>query len=212
MKKGILFCLIIALMTNLFAQNKESIVLNPPSKDRGLTVIKALSQRASATKFDTTRISHQDMSDLLWAANGINRPETGKRTASSAMNSQDIDVFIFLETGVYIYNAQKHILELVVTGDNRKLFSNQETDSQPALICLLVSDISRFVRGENVQKLEWAAMDAGIVAQNILLFCTSIDMVGRPRAGMNKELIKKLLSLNETQYPLLNIPVSYKKE
>ncbi|MEW6507604.1 MAG: SagB/ThcOx family dehydrogenase [Bacteroidota bacterium] len=212
MKKGILICWIFALITNLFAQNKESIVLNPPSKDRGKTVINALSQRASVREFDTTRISHQDMSDLLWAANGINRPETGMRTASSAMNSQDIDIFIFIENGIYIYNAQQHILELVVNGDNRKIFSRQETDSHPPLICLLVSDISRFSRGENTQKLEWAAIDAGIVAQNILLFCTSIDMVGRPRAGMNKKIIKVLLSLNETQYPLLNIPISYKKD
>lgn len=212
MKKGILICLIFISMTNLFAQNKESIVLNPPGKDRGKTVINALWQRASVRKFDTTRVSHQDLSDLLWAANGINRPETGMRTASSAMNSQDIDIFVFKETGVYIYNAQQHILELVVKGDCRKLFSVREAYPYPPIIFLLVSDISRFSRGENAQKLEWAAIDAGIVAQNILLFCTSIDMAGRPRAGMNKELIKELLSLNETQYPLLNIPVSYQKE
>jgi len=212
MNKGVLICLIFAVMTNLFAQNKESIVLNSPSRDRGKTVIDALWQRASVREFDTTKVSHQDMSDLLWAANGINRPVTGMRTASSAMNSQDIDIFIFKETGVYIYNAQQHILELVVNNDNRKLFSGKETDPHPPLIFLLVSDMSRFSRGENTQKLVWAAIDAGIVAQNILLFCTSIDMVGRPRAGMNKELIKELLRLNETQYPLLNIPVSYKKD
>jgi nitroreductase len=75
-----------------------------------------------------------------------------------------------------------------------------------------VSDISRFRIGEETVKLEWAAIDAGIVAQNILLFCTSIDMVGRPRAFMNKESIKELLKLNEKQYPVLNIPVSYKKK
>jgi len=212
MKKRILISLLLVLMTNLFAQNKESIVLSPPSKDRGKTVISALAHRASVREFDTTKILLQDMSDLLWSANGINRPETGMRTASSAMNSQDIDIFVFNETGIYIYNAHQHSLELVVKGDNRKLFSRQETDTPPPLICLLVSDISRFSRGEDTQKLEWAAIDAGIVAQNILLFCTSIDMAGRPRAGMNRESIKKLLNLNKTQYPLLNIPVSYKKE
>ena len=149
------------------------------------------------------------MSDLIWAANVITRPETGMRTASSAMNSQDIDLFIFKETGVYIYNPSQHSIELVANGDNRKIFSREETNNHPPIIFLLVSDISRFSRGEYSQKLEWAAIDAGIVAQNILLFATSIDMVGRPRAGMNKELIKELLNLNETQFPLLNIPVSY---
>lgn len=212
MKKGILICLIFTLTTNLFAQNRESIVLNPPSKDRGKTVINALWHRESVREFDTKKISLQDLSDLLWAANGINRPESGKRTAPSALNAQDIDIYVFNETGVYIYNAQKQILEIVKSGDNRKLFSGQATDPQPSLILLLVSDISRFRMGENAQKLELAAMDAGIVAQNILLFCASIDMVGRPRAGMNKESIKELLSLNEAQYPMLNVPVSYKKD
>lgn len=212
MKKGVLICLILSLMINLSAQNNESIVLNPPSKDRGKTVIDAMWNRASPREFDTKKISHQDLSDLLWAANGINRPEDGKKTAPSAMNAQDVDVFVFNETGVYIYNAQKHSLDLVVKGDNRKIFSGPQDDSYPPLLLLLVSDISRFRVGDDALKLEWAAIDTGIVAQNILLFCTSIDMVGRPRAFMNKESIKELLSLNEKQYPILNIPVAYKKD
>lgn len=212
MKKGVLICLILSLMINLFAQNNESIVLNPPSKDRGKTVIDAMWNRASPREFDTKKISHQDLSDLLWAANGINRPEEGKRTAPSAMNAQDVDVYIFNDTGVYIYNAQKHSLDLVVKGDNRKIFSSPQDDYYPPLLLLLVSDISRFKMGDDALKLEWAAIDTGIVAQNILLFCTSIDMVGRPRAFMNKESIKELLSLNEKQYPILNIPVAYKKD
>ena len=212
MKKGVLICLILSLMINLSAQNNESIVLNPPSKDRGKTVIDAMWNRASPREFDTKKISHQDLSDLLWAANGINRPEDGKKTAPSAMNAQDVDVFVFNETGVYIYNAQKHSLDLVVKGDNRKIFSGPQDDCYPPLLLLLVSDISRFRVGDDALKLEWAAIDTGIVAQNILLFCTSIDMVGRPRAFMNKESIKELLSLNEKQYPILNIPVAYKKD
>jgi SagB-type dehydrogenase family enzyme len=213
MKKGVLICLIFAFTTNLPAQNSESIALNPPSKDRGRSVMSALWQRKSVRDFDTAKITHQDLSDLLWAANGINRPEEGKRTAPSALNAQDIDIYLFNETGVYVYNAKQHTLELVAKGDNRKLFSGPvATDSHPSLILLLVSDISRFRIGENTQKLEWAAMDAGIVAQNILLFCSSIDMVGRPRAGMNKQSIKELLHLNDQQCPMLNIPVSYKKD
>ena len=204
--------LCLVLVINVFTQNKDIIVLNAPDTDRGLTVMSALSLRVSVVEFDTTSISHQDMSDLLWAANGINRPETGKRTASSAMNAQDIDVFIFNETGVYLYNAQSHILELVAKGDNRVIFSGDEAGSNPPIICLLVSDISRFGTGDNLQKSEWAAIDAGIVAQNILLCCTSIGLTGRPRSGMNRKLIKELLGLKESQLPLLNIPVSYKKD
>ena len=210
MKKGVLICLIFLLVTNLFAQKSESIVLNPPSKDRGKSVIDAMWHRASPREFDTKKISHQDLSDLLWAANGINRPDEGKRTAPSAVNAQDVDVYVFNETGVYIYNAQKHTLELVVEGDNRKIFAGPQDDSYPPILLLLVSDISRFRIGEDALKLEWAAIDTGIVAQNILLFCTSIDMVGRPRAFMDKDTIKELLKLNDKQYPILNIPLAYK--
>lgn len=79
MKRKVLMYLCLVLVINVFTQNKDIIVLNAPDTDRGLTVMSALSLRVSVVEFDTTSISHQDMSDLLWAANGINRPETGKR-------------------------------------------------------------------------------------------------------------------------------------
>ncbi len=211
MNRVVLICLSFVIITGLFAQNSEPIELNPPSKERGSTVIQALAERASVREFDTTPISNQDLSDLLWAANGINRPESGLRTAPSAVNAQDIDVYVFIESGVYIYNAKEHILDMVVSGDQRRVFSAPDAEDYPPLLCLLVSDISRFRVGDDALKLQWAAMDAGIVSQNILLFATSVEMVGRPRASMDKELIKDMLSLSETQYPMLNIPVSYKK-
>jgi SagB-type dehydrogenase family enzyme len=198
------------MTTSLNAQYQEPIVLNPPDTNRGLPVMKALSLRASAQEFDSARINLQDMSDLLWAANGINRPEIGKKTASSALNAQDIDIYIFDRDGVYLYNAKEHIMEPIVDGDNRQLFSRQKDDPVPSILCLLVSDISRFKFGEDSLRLEWAAMDAGIVAQNILIFCSSVNLASRPRAGMNKEKIRELLKLKDTQYPMLNIPVAYK--
>ncbi len=212
MKIIIIYLCFILLTSSLFAQNLDFIVLNAPDTNRGLPVMKALSQRASVKEFDTTSITLQDMSDLLWAANGINRPENGKRTAPSAQNAQDIDIFVFNKSGIYLYNANEHILETIINEDKRQIFSRQENEPLPAIICLLVSDISRFKFGEDSLRLEWAAMDAGIVTQNILIFCASVDLVSRPRAGMNKEKIKELLKLNDTQYPMLNIPISYKKD
>ena len=92
MKKGVLICLIFAFTTNLPAQNSESIALNPPSKDRGKSVMSALWQRKSVRDFDTAKITHQDLSDLLWAANGINRPE--EEGLPSLLNAQDIDIYL----------------------------------------------------------------------------------------------------------------------
>jgi len=91
------FLLVSLLLTPLFlsAQNPKTIKLNEPNKKRGLPVMEALAVRASASQWSTQDLSAQDLSDLLWAANGINRPDNGKKTAPSAMNAQDVDIYVF---------------------------------------------------------------------------------------------------------------------
>jgi SagB-type dehydrogenase family enzyme len=175
-------------------------------------VMKALAHRASATKYDTADLKLQDLSDLLWAANGVNRPASGKRTAPSAINAQDIDVFVFMKKGVFLYDATKHTLNLVAEGDNRiSCAGKQEFETTPPLFCLLVSDISRFNRGNDSTRMVWAAEDAGIVSQNIAVFCASVGLATRPRASMDLKKLRELLKLKDSQYPILNNPVSYKK-
>ncbi len=199
---------IMSIMTIMFAQNNE-IKLPAPDLDRGLPVMQALSLRASATEFDTTDLNPQDISDLLWAANGINRPDSGKRTAPSAMNSQDIDVYVFTKEAVYLYEPQEHKLVFVAEGDNRLLVAGrQEAHAKAPVILLLVSDISKFKLGEDSLKMIWAAEDAGIVSQNIAIFCAGVGLSTRPRASMDIEAICELLKLSESQHPMLNNPVS----
>ena len=175
--------------------------------------MKALSLRASAKEFDTTKINLQDLSDLLWASNGVNRPELGKRTAPSAVNAQDIDVYVCMEQGIYLYNAKKHILDLIIDGDYRKLIAGrQDNFAKAPIFFLLVSDISRFSFGKDSLKLIWAAEDAGIVSQNISLFCASVGLATRPRVTMDYNKLREVLKLKESQYLILNNPVSYKKD
>ena len=203
-------CLILpAIFSN--AQTDNSVItLNAPDMNRGVSAMKAFSQRASTREFTSAQLKLQDLSDLLWAANGINRADEKKRTAPSAINAQDIDVYVLMSSGTYLYDAYKHQLTLVTAGDNRPVFSRNANDTLPALICVLVSDISRFNMGDDAQKREWAAMDAGIVSQNISVFCASAGLSTRPRAGMDKQKIKELLKLNDSQLPMMNQPVSYK--
>jgi SagB-type dehydrogenase family enzyme len=213
MKKIIILIGFTILAGSLFAQGTKTIVLNPPDTTRGLPVMKALSLRASAKEFDTTRINLQDLSDLLWASNGVNRPEVGKRTAPSALNAQDIDVYVFMKSGIYLYDAKKHLLELIVDNDYRNVIAGkQENVSKAPLICLLVSDISRFAFGKDSLKLVWAAEDAGIVSQNISLFCASVGLATRPRASMDQQKLREILKLKDSQHLMLNNPVSYKKD
>jgi len=254
------FLLVSLLLTPLFlsAQNPKTIKLNEPNKKRGLPVMEALAVRASASQWFTQDLSAQDLSDLLWAANGINRPDNGKKTAPSAMNAQDVDIYVFLKDGAYLYEAKTHSLIEVVSGDQRSLFFQprpprpagagqpgekppvpgqpgqqppkpgergqqppipptggsrpQEQQVMAPVVLLLVSDISRFRGGADDQKKEWAALDTGIVSQNISIFCAGTGLGTRPRSGMDREKLKELLKLKDTQLPLLNHPVSYKKQ
>ena len=212
--KNFSFCILLTILASpLFAQSTRSIILNPPDTTRGLAVMKALSLRASATEFDTAKIKLQDLSDLLWASNGINRHELGKRTAPSAMNAQDIDIYVCMESGIYLYDAKKHALDLVVDGDYRKLAAGrQENVAKAPAFCLLVSDISKFKFGQDSLKLTWAAIDAGIVSQNISIFCASVGLATRPRATMDQKKLSELLKLKKSQYLILNNPISYKKD
>jgi len=227
-------------------QELKPIKLNEPNKTRGVSVMEAFALRASVREWSDKDLSVQDLSDLLWAANGINRPD-GKRTAPSAMNAQDIDIYVFMKDGAYLYDAAGQMLKPVVAGDHRsevtarpggpgakpmaKPGEKPEAKPQmpppgakpeakpgpagpasPAPVQLfLISDISKFRMGETAGKLEIAALDAGIVSQNIALFCAGTGLVTRPRASMDKAKLKELLKLTDTQYPFLNNPVGYKK-
>ena len=194
------------------AQPLESIKLNEPNKDRGTSVMKALNERHSTREFSDEKLSLQDLSDLLWAANGINRPD-GRRTAATARNNQDIDVYAIMEEGAYFYDAVANELKLVAAGDFRELIADVQLSVKNAPVSLLVvSDISRF-KGLDVEKQKyWGALDAGIVSQNIMLFSSGCGLVTVPRVYMKADELKKALNLTETQIPMINNPVGYSKK
>jgi SagB-type dehydrogenase family enzyme len=193
------------------AADLKPIKLNPPSKDRGFTVMKSLSVRASAREYSDKSINLQDLSDLLWAANGINRPDKGLRTASSGMNAQDIDIYVILENGAYLYNAQNNSLEPVNSGDFRSQIAGQSYVKTAPVNLLLVSDMSRFKRGDDESKLVMAALDAGIVSQNISLYCASVGLVTVPRVGVEIKKMEDILKLKKSQRIFMNHPVGYPK-
>ena len=127
-----------------------------------------------------------------------------------SLNAQDIDIYVFMAEGVYLYNAGRQSLEPVASGDQRLLAAGRQVDiAEASVILLIVSDISRFTSGEEALKLSWAAMDAGLVSQNISLFCAGVGLSTRPRATMDLVKLKEVLKLKESQHPMLNNPVSY---
>jgi nitroreductase len=209
MKKIIVISVFVCFCSSMFSQDLKPIELLKPNKTRGLSVMQALEARASAREWSSQKLNLQDLSDLMWAADGINRPAEGKRTAASAMNAQDIDVYVLMEEGAYVYDAQKHFLNPVATGDYRDLTG--KTDAPVTIV--LVSDLSRFRAGDDAQKLGWANIDCGIVSQNIALFCSGNGIKTRPRASFpGADKIREALKLKDSQKILLNQPVGYEKK
>lgn len=209
--KTIRTSLIISLMmtaTILTAQDIQPVKLNAPDMSKGTTIMKAFSMRSSVTDVSDQRVSLQDLSDLLYAADGINRPESGKRTAPSAMNSQDIDIYVFLPEGVYLYDPKANILNPVIAGNHLGVIRGRGFDNA-TLFLLLVSDISRFRGGDETTRLGWSYMDGGIVSENISLFCAGAGLATRPRASMPAEELTRLLKLTPSQHLVLNHPVGY---
>lgn len=212
MKQLVLLLAMCATMTTLHAQDAGELKLNRPDLNRGVNVMKAFSDRHSDREFSTRELSLQDLSDLLWAANGVNRPGDGKRTAPSALNKQDVDIYVFLAKGVYLYDASKHVLKLVAEGDHRAVVAGRQDFVKQAPVSLVyVSDLSRFGMGLDEQVKLMGAMDVGIVSQNVNLFCAGVGLSTVPRASMDQEALRKLLKLSDTQVPMMNNPVGYSK-
>lgn len=212
-KKGFLMMFISASALSAAAQ--PEINLPAPSTTGGLSMMEALWNRHSDREFAPTMLSQQDLSDLLFAASGINRPESGKITAPSAMNMQEVDVYVFTTEGVYKYIPQGHKLEAVVAGDNRALIAGtpqfrQEFVLDAPISILLVANPQKFQR-PSPRNLLMAMADAGIMTQNVCLFCAAKGLAAVPRASMDDDGLKTLLSLPEQAVPALNIPVGYPK-
>jgi nitroreductase len=210
--KSILFLANLILFAfSVSAQEFAPIQLNAPSKERGANIMEALANRRSTREFSPEKLSLQDLSDLLWAANGINRPD-GRRTAATARNNQDIDVYAIMEEGSYLYDAKSHTLLPIAPGDHRGLIADAQASVKTAPVSLLmVSDLSRFVGLDPASRPIWGALDAGIVSQNIMLFASACGLVTVPRVYMKKEELKTVLRLSDTQIPMINNPVGYPK-
>ena len=198
--------LLVCLMLSVAAFAADKVIKLPkPNLNRTGAVMKALSERHSTREYASKSLSLSDLSDLLWAANGINRKESGMRTAPSALNKQDVDVYVVLPEGSYLYDAKNHQLTLVAEGDHRGAVKTAPVS------LVLISDLSRFGDAKSARSQLMGAMDSGIVSQNISIFCSAANIATVPRASMDNEQLKKVLKLKDSQMPMMNHPVGYFK-
>ena len=198
------------LLVGIAAMAQTRNLPKPNMQRKTLSVMETYKQRKSVREYSNKPLSDQDLSDLLWAAQGKNRAD-GHLTAPTAMNKQEIRLYVFTAKGVSLYNPQAHSLAQVATGDHRDIVAGRQDFAKTAPVSLvMVADFDKF--GAKNEHSQWmVGVDVGIVCQNINLFCSAAGLCTVPRGTMDQKAIQTLLKLNTNQIPVINNPVGYGK-
>ena len=181
----------------------NSIVLPAPTTLGGMPLMQALSERQSQRTFDETPLSLQVLSDLLWAAAGINRPALGGRTAPSAMNSQEVELYAALATGLYRYESTGHVLHLAATSDVRRVTGYQDFVDTAPLDLVYVANHARMKLIPAAQRESYASIAAGAMAQNVYLYCASTGLATVMRAWFDRAALSSAMALDADHQILL---------
>lgn len=215
LKKSALLLLTLAFMASPEIIGAQEIELPAHEKNSAkMSVSQALATRHSVREYSSKELSAQELSNVCWAAVGMSRDDN-HRTSPTAMNRQEIRLFVFDKNAVYEYMAKTNVLKQVVKGDHRDLLAGgkfpQKFVMDAPVTLLMVIDFDLF-KSQDEHARQMTCVDAGIVSENINLYCQAAGLVTVPRAQMDKEAISKLLGLSSRQLPILNNPIGYPKE
>jgi nitroreductase len=176
-----------------------------------MPLMEALKNRKSTREFTDRKLTPQTLSNLLWAAYGINRPD-GRRTAPSSVNWQTLDVYVALPEGMFLYDAKANILQPLLGEDIRALTGSQPYVGTAALNLVYVADLSRIPRDISTeQKTSIATADVGFIGQNVYLFCASEGLGCVVRGLVDKDALGKKMGLKPDQRVILAHSVGYPK-
>jgi SagB-type dehydrogenase family enzyme len=198
-----------------FAAEPTSIKLPPPDLIGGKSLMQSLQERQTSRSFGTKKLPLDLLSNLLWAACGINRQDSGKRTAPSASNRQEIDVYVAMEEGLYLYNVKAHALDLVLKTDLRRdttmlLQPSKGSVEGAPLQLIYVADLGRMAFYTNdEEKKFYSAADTGFIAQNVYLYCASAGLATVVRGMVNRDDLAKEMKLSDKQKITLVQAVGY---
>lgn len=202
---------IISVSFNLaLAEELKPVRLPSPRMNAGKPLMQALKERKSSRDFSNKPLSAQVLSDLLWAAWGINRPKTKGRTAPSAMNMQEIDIYVAMPSGLYLYDAVMHSLLPVSIEDIRALTGKQDFVSVAALNLIYVADLARAKRAEPNTGF-YTVCDTGFISQNVYLYCASEGLATVVRGLFDKPPLARAMKLRPDQKIVLAQTVGYPK-
>ena len=186
----------------------DGISLPQPEMRGGKSLMQALSERKSARDFATRELPLQTLSSLLWAANGISRSD-GRRTAPTGLNVQDIDVYVMLASGVYLYDAKANALSLINPGDHRKSAGKQSFTHSAPVNLFYVHDRTRGMKADEVNTQRYAGIHAGAIMQNVYLFCAKENLATVARANIDYDICAQALKLSPNQRMVLGQSVGY---
>lgn len=202
----------LALAASAGAQDLAPLSLPAPVTTGGKPLMDALKARQSIREYSTDRLSPQTLSNLLWAAWGTNRPD-GHRTAPSASNRQEVEIYVTLPEGAFLWDATANTLNPVASGDLRAATGTQPFPATAALNLVYVADLVKAGRAAtDPQQMVNVGADVGFISQNVYLFCASEGLATVVRASIAKPDLAKALKLRETQVIVLAQSVGYPKK
>lgn len=222
MKRAILLCLVIVPAAGCAKPEArtdeaqaaapgagDAIELLPPRLSAGQPLMKALAQRRTQRAFSDRQLPLQVLSDLLWAAGGVNRPDEGKLTAPTAVNYQEIMIYVTMAQGTFLYERGSHSLSRVLVRDIRDDTGVPPSMRSAPVNLVFVSDTSRMTRMDDEDRAFYSATDTGFVSQNVYLFCASEGLATVVRGAIDREHIARTLGLGPGEKVILAQTVGY---
>ena len=197
--------------TTLFAGQADAIRLPSPTSEDGGSLLAALQNRKSTRSFSSRPLPQQMLSNLLWAAFGVNRPDSGFRTAPSPKNSQEIEIYAATAEGLFLYDPHFHQLVQHNNDDIRRYCGKQGFVARAPLNLIFVADFSRLGNRDENKKWFYAAADTGFISQNVYLFCAASGLGTVVRDWVDRAVLAGKMGLREEQRIILAQTVGYPK-
>jgi len=188
-------------------QKLEPIKLPAPQMDKGRPLMQALKNRQSLRDITPDKLPLQELGNILWAACGINRLESGRRTAPTAKNWQEIDVYVALPEGLYLYDAKKHILAPVLNEDLRQFTGKQKFAQAAPVVLIYTADFEKMAGAAEENKIFYSATDTGFISQNVYLYCASEGLATVVLGMVDKPRLQEKMKLRPAQRVILTQPV-----
>ena len=206
-------CLVILLFPALaVAEQLKPTELPTPETSGGMPLMQALKARHSTREFSSRKLPLQVLSNLLWAAFGVNRPEFGKRTAPSAMNRQEIDIYVATAEGLYVYDAMGNKLAPVFSEDVRAATGTQPFVGKAPVNLVYVADLAKAGRASAEASALYTGADTGVIAENVYLFCASAGLAVVVRGSIDRAALAKTMKLRHDQKIILAQTVGYPED